>query len=155
MYTIDERNIIEKSFGKYDLYLSENKFSLIHNDLHFDNILLDKNGNIKLIDFNDSMVAPFDFDLRILFMCKEQPWKWANIEMDPYQKKNDYKNIIKYIKKYYTELNNIRYLDERMYIYAVLNDISHLPRFKSRELIDRIVINSNLILESNKYNYSK
>lgn len=87
LFNQDEREIITDSLKLYDKILSNNKFCLIHGDLHFDNIMLDNNGEIKIIDFNDSKIAPFDYDLRIFYMCQETPWKWANTEMDPYQKK--------------------------------------------------------------------
>lgn len=147
LFTEEEQNIIEKSFQKYDEVLSDNRYALIHNDLHFDNIIIDKKGEIKIIDFNDSIIAPFDYDMRILFMCKKQPWKWANVEMDPYQKPEDYRNIIDYIKQYYNELTNIKYLDERMLIYAILNDIRHLPKYKSKELVYNILNNSTQLLD--------
>lgn len=147
LFTKEECDIIEKSFTKYDLILSDNRYALIHNDLHFDNILLEEE-NIKIIDFNDSTIAPIDYDLRLLFMCKDEPWKWANIEMDPYQKPKDYQNIINYIKKYYLELNEIKYLEQRMNIYKVLNDIRHLERFKNKDLIENIVNNSLQINET-------
>ncbi len=73
MFNEEEKNIILKSLEKYDEILSNNRFCLIHNDLHFDNILLDAEGNIKLIDFNDVLVAPFDFDLRLLYMSVSLP----------------------------------------------------------------------------------
>ena len=130
----------------YDKILSENKFSLIHNDLHFDNILIDESNNIKLIDFNDSEIAPFDYDLRLLYMSKEQPWKWTNIEMEQYQKTNAYENIFEYIKKYYTALNDLKYLEERMIIYSILNDIRQLVKFKNFELKERVLKNSQLLL---------
>lgn len=104
-------------------------------------------NNIKLIDFNDSQILPFDYDLRLLFMSKEQPWKWANIEMDPYQKVEDYKYIIDYIKKYYIELNNIKHLDDRMYIYMTLNDFRHLIKYNNKELVENIVKYSKKIIE--------
>lgn len=147
LFNQKERKIITDSLNLYDEILSSNKFCLIHNDLHFDNIIIDNNGEIKIIDFNDSKIAPFDYDLRIFFMCQETPWKWANTEMDPYQKDGDYINIFKYIKKYYDELNQINNLNERMIIYTILNDIRLLPRFKTSELKERIVRNSKEILK--------
>ena len=148
MFSKEEQTIILKSLDTYDEILSDNKFCLIHNDLHFDNILIDNNQNIKLIDFNDSIVAPFDYDLRLLYMCEETPWKWANIEMDPYQKPEDYKHLFEYIKKYYKELNNVKHLDERMLVYRILDDFKLLPRFKEKEAKDRIVLNSKKLLEN-------
>ena len=150
MFREEEKDIILKSLDKYDEILSDNKFSLIHNDLHFDNILIDNNKNIKLIDFNDSIIAPFDYDLRLLYMSVETPWKWANIEMDPYQKPEDYKHLFEYIKKYYKELNNIKYLDERMLVYRILDDFKLLPRFRETEAKDRILLNSKKLLKKLK-----
>ena len=150
MFSEEEKDIILKSLDKYDEILSDNKFSLIHNDLHFDNILIDNNKNIKLIDFNDSIIAPFDFDLRLLYMSVETPWKWANIEMDPYQKPEDYKHLFEYIKKYYKELNNVKHLDERMLVYRILDDFRLLPRFREKEAKDRILLNSKKLLENLK-----
>lgn len=138
--TIDYNMIIE-SLEKYDEYLSNNYFALIHNDLHFDNIIYN-NGFIKIIDFNDSMEAPIDYEFRQLYMCITKPWKWADIQMDPLQKPEDYKNIFDYIKKYYKDLNDIRHLEERMIIYSILNDVRHLKKYKSKELINSIVENT-------------
>ena len=150
MFSEEEKDIILKSLDKYDEILSDNKFCLIHNDLHFDNILIDNNKNIKLIDFNDSIIAPFDFDLRLLYMSVETPWKWANIEMDPYQKPEDYKHLFEYIKKYYKELNNVKHLDERMLVYRILDDFKLLPRFREKEAKDRILLNSKKLLKNLK-----
>ncbi|MCI9280282.1 MAG: phosphotransferase [Bacilli bacterium] len=149
MFSEDERTIILESLEKYDEILSDNKFCLIHNDLHFDNILLD-NNSIKLIDFNDSQVAPFDFELRLLYMSVLLPWKWANSEMDPLQIPEDYQNLFEYIKRYYTELNDVKYLEERMTIYWVLDDFELLPRFRSNKGKERILINCQKILDDFK-----
>ena len=150
MFSEKEKAIILKSLDKYDEILSDNKFCLIHNVLHFDNILIDNNKNIKLIDFNDSIIAPFDFDLRLLYMSVKTPWKWDNIEMDPYQKPEDYKHLFEYIKKYYKELNNVKHLDERMLVYRILDDFKLLPRFREKAAKDRILLNSKKLLENLK-----
>ena len=143
----EDKEMILESISKYDKYLSDNKYSFIHNDLHFDNIIKNNNG-LYLIDFNDACIMPFDYDLRILFMCKDTPWKWANIDMDPYQKKEDYQTICDYIKKYYKELSNVKYIDERMIIYRVLNDIELLTRYNNNELKENVVKYSKMLLEN-------
>lgn len=134
----EQYNVIQKSFLKYKEYLHESSLVTIHNDLHFDNIMYNK-GNLKLLDFNDYRVAPIDFEFRKLYICQETPWKWANTEVDSYQLADDYKNIWKYIKKYYEELNSIKYLEERMLIYKILNITSVLEQNHSKETIDTIV----------------
>lgn len=141
LFSKDDYNMIINSINKYDNYLIDNRFALIHNDLHFDNIIYN-NGILKIIDFNDSIYAPIDFEFRQLYMCQEKPWKWANIEMDPYQKPDSYKNIWIYIKKYYKELNDIKYLEQRMIIYRIWNDADLLKRYHSKELINGIIDNS-------------
>jgi len=149
IFSKEEQKLIINSTYNYDFILKDNYYTLIHNDLHFDNILLDEYKNIKIIDFNDSTVSPFDYDLRILFMCQTRPWKWANIEMDPHQKKEDYKNIINYLKKYFKELKKINYLDERMIIYEILNDIKLLPYYpNNKELKNNILEKSKIILNT-------
>lgn len=146
MFSEEEKNIVLESIEKYDEILSDNRFCLIHNDLHFDNILLDNEKKLKLIDFNDSLGAPFDFDLRLLYMSVSLPWKWANSEMDPLQKPEDYQNLFLYVKKYYSELNDVKYLEERMIVYWVLDDFKLLPRFRDNEGKERIVMNCKKIL---------
>lgn len=146
LFSEKEKQIILKSLDLYNEILSDNKFVLIHNDLHFDNVLIDSKNQIKIIDFNDSMIAPFDYDFRLLYMCQDTPWKWANSEMDPYQRKEDYVNIFEYIKKYYNELNNVRYLEKRMIIYRIVNDIRLFARFKEEEEKNRIVEDSKKLL---------
>lgn len=149
IFSKDEIKVLQDSLKLYDEILSDNRFATIHNDLHFDNILYN-NENLKIIDFNDSKIAPIDYDLRILYMCQSAPWKWANTEMDPYQKCDDYINIFDYVKKYYSELNDIKYLDLRMVIYEILNYIEYLPRFKDMEAKKRVVELSNELINKFK-----
>lgn len=52
LFTTEEQDIINNSMKHFDELLESDDFVLIHNDLHFDNILY-KDGNIKLIDFED------------------------------------------------------------------------------------------------------
>ena len=52
--------------------------------------------------------------------------------------------------KYYKELNNIKYLDERMLVYRILDDFKLLPRFRETEAKDRILLNSKKLLKKLK-----
>ena len=145
LFDSEDYAIIMKSIEKYKEYFVDNRFALLHNDLHFDNIIYN-NGDLKIIDFNDSMNAPIDFEFRILYMCQYRPWKWANIEIDSNQKPEDYKNIWNYIKKYYKELAEIKYLEQRMVIYSIWDDSKHLKEYREKELITNIVENSKKLL---------
>lgn len=137
-FNIQEQILISNTINSIDKFFQNNKIVLIHNDLHFDNIIKNEKS-LFLIDFNDAKYAPFDYDLRLLFMYKDAPWKWANIEMDPFQKPEDYKNIVVYLKKYYNELNSVDYIMERMTIYKLENDLNLFTRFNTKELRDNII----------------
>ena len=147
-FSEEEYEIIYESFKEYDKYLDrDNYFAFIHNDLHFDNIIKSRD-RLYLIDFNDAFVAPIDYDLRIFDMCVDMPWKWANIEMDPFQKPEDYQNLFNYLLKYYEKLNTITYLNERLTIYRVLNDLDSLRNYNNQELKNNIILNSKKILNT-------
>lgn len=119
IFNHDELQILDNSYSKFDNYLESNEFVLVHNDLHFDNIIYN-NGKIKLIDFERSIYAPRDFELDILYRMIRKPWKFASEETERFTKLEDYKNIMKYIEKYYPEIINIDNLYKRLAIYDVI-----------------------------------
>ena len=124
----EEIEIIYRAYSLFDKYLESDEFVLIHNDLHFDNILVN-DSKIKVIDFERSMYAPKDFELHILYYMIRQPWKHANEECEKYTKVEDYKNIMGYIEKYYPEIINIPNLYKRLAIYDSIYEFSHFVRF--------------------------
>ncbi|KAK8852511.1 hypothetical protein M9Y10_017496 [Tritrichomonas musculus] len=141
----EERKIFEAAFALFDRFLIDNNFVWIHNDLHFDNILVD-GEKLYFIDFNDAMIAPIDYDFRIFFICMDMPWRWANSEMDPLQKKEDYQTIITYVLKYYKEMAEVNYLEQRMIIYSIQNEINLLARFNNLSLKETILSYSKRLL---------
>ncbi len=147
-FSTEEQKLIEQSFTYYDKYLKDNKFAFIHNDLHFDNIIKNDKG-LYLINFNNAMTALIDYEFRLLYRCKNEPWKWANSEMNPFQKTEDYKNIDTYIKKYYKEFADIKYIDERMIIYSILDNMRLLTRFDNNELKESVVNYTQKLLKLN------
>lgn len=126
----EEIEIIDSAYSLFDKYIESDEFVLIHNDLHFDNILVN-DGKIKVIDFERSMYAPKDFELHILYYMIRQPWKHANEECEKYTKVEDYKNIMGYIEKYYPEIINIPNLYKRLAIYDLIYEFSHFVKFSN------------------------
>jgi len=124
----DEFEIVKDAYSLFDKYLESDEFVLIHNDLHFDNIFVN-NGKIKVIDFERSMYAPKDFELHILYYMIRQPWKHANEECEKFTEVEDYKNIMRYIGKYYPELVNTPNLYKRLAIYDLIYEFSHFVKF--------------------------
>ncbi len=119
LFNKDEISLIDKAYSLFDKYLESNEFVLVHNDLHFDNIFYN-NKKIKLIDFERSLYAPKDFELDIIYRMVRKPYKFASEETEKYTKESDYKNIMKYIEKYYPELIKTKDLYKRLYIYDIV-----------------------------------
>lgn len=120
-----ELKLLDYAYAKFEKYLASNDFVLIHNDLHFDNILF-SDGKIKLIDFERSMYAPRDFELDILYRMIRKPWKFASEETEQYTNLSHYSNIMTYIEKYYPEIVNIPDLYRRLAIYDIVYFLKHL-----------------------------
>ena len=119
LFSEEETNLIDEAYKKFDQYLESKEMVLVHNDLHFDNVFY-SNGKIKLIDFERAIYAPLDFELDILYRMVRMPWKFASEETEGYVELDDYKNIMKYIEKYYPELVHIDNLEKRLAIYEMI-----------------------------------
>lgn len=147
IFNEEEQKLLEKAYDDFDKYLDSNEFVLVHNDLHFDNIFVD-NGKIKILDFERSMYAPRDFELDIFYRMIRKPWKFASEETEKYTDKEQYSNIISYVKKYYSELFNVPNLDERLEIYDIVYYLVQLVEYpKLEELKNDVLIAVKSILE--------
>ena len=52
---------------------------------------------------------------------------------------NSYASDVKIFKKYYEDFSKIEYIDKRMIIYRVLNDIGLLSRFDNDKLKENVL----------------
>lgn len=136
-----ELNIFSKIINNLDKYFNTNDFRLIHGDLHFDNILIDQNNNIKVIDFETSLYAPIDYELDIFLRMCNNPFKYATLEEEKYINKEDYKNIPKYLKENYPEIFEFKYFEIRHSIYDLEANLRLLSRFKEDTELKNVVIN--------------
>lgn len=123
-----------KLFDMCNIFFKENKFGIIHNDIHFDNFIYN-NGDIKLIDFEHVMNGSIDYDFKRLSMYKEMPWLWASIDTDILTVESDYENLISMFLDNYKELNSIPYIKERLEVYSI---IEYLYQYKNTKKIDRL-----------------
>lgn len=135
----EELKLLDDAYAKFAKYLVSNDFVLIHNDIHFDNIIYN-NGKIKLIDFERSMYAPKDFELNIISKMVRKPWDFASQETEDYTNSSDYTNIMLYIEKYYKELINIDYLSQRLAIYDIIYYLKHLIQNPKLEKLKKDII---------------
>lgn len=139
--TPEELELVENAIRCFPSFLVSDKFVFIHNDLHFDNIFY-KDGDIKIIDFERSMIAPIDKELDIFFRMVEMPWKYASEETEPFTNKKDYENIKGYIQKYYPELVSHPNLDVRLAIYDLREYLRNYPFYESEPDLKEKMINA-------------
>lgn len=146
LFSASERATIESAYTKFDQYLQSNDFVMVHNDLHFDNILLCRD-QLKLIDFERSMYAPRDFELGILYRMIRKPWKFASAATEKLVDKRDYARIKTYLEKYYDELLAVPCLDQRLAIYDLNYFLSQLAdSSKTIELKEDVLAAANRLL---------
>ena len=144
-----EYSSIDNAYNKFSLYLDANDFVLVHNDLHFDNIIYNK-GSIKLIDFERSLYAPIDFELDIIYRMIRKPWKFASEENEQYTIPEDYENIMSYIEKYYPELIHIDNLYQRLAIYDIVYFLKQYVNAPQYDELKQDVLNAAKIVVGNQ-----
>lgn len=145
IFNKEEQQLINQAYSRFEQYLESKDFVLVHNDLHFDNIIYN-NGKIKLIDFERSMFAPKDFELAIFFRMVRKPWKFASEETEEYTNSKDYENIKLYVKKYYPELMDTPFLFQRLAIYDIVYFLKHLIDYPEEEELRIDVIEASKIV---------
>lgn len=118
-------------------YFQENKFGLIHGDLHFDNFIYD-GINLYLIDFEYNMPAPIDYEFRIFNTCKILPYLWASSKTDMITIEDDYQDLIDMVLDNYPELANIKYIKERLEFYSIIELLNNYKNTKNEDRLEEI-----------------
>ncbi len=145
-----------------NFYFNENKFVLLHGDLHFDNCIYN-DGKIRLIDFERCMFGPVDYEFRLFDRYDDEPWKWASSDTDMLTVEDDYRGFMDMFIDGYDELRNISFLQERLVVYNFIEllkdyrntrDVSLIELLKERydDMMGKYEDNKLLML---KKNYNK
>lgn len=121
-----------------DTYFKENKFGLIHGDLHFDNFIYDGN-KLSLLDFERYMVGPIDYDFKIFSRYDCEPHLWASAKTDMITVENDYQNLMNMFLENYQELNEIPYINERLECYKIIELLGNYKNTKNEERLEEVV----------------
>ncbi len=121
-----------------NIYFKENKFGLIHGDLHFDNFIF--NGTkLYLLDFERCMIAPIDYDFKIFSKYSSQPYLWASAKTDMLTVESDYQNFMNMILENYKELNEIPYIKERLEFYSIIESLDNYKNTKDEERMIEVI----------------
>ena len=147
IFNHEEQILLEKAYNDFDKYLESDEFVLVHNDLHFDNIIVD-NGKIRIIDFERSMYAPRDFELDIIYRMIRKPWKFASEETEKYTDISQYANIMSYVNKYYRELISTPNLYERLAIYDIVYYLEQLIEYPKLDELKKDILSAAMKVTS-------
>ena len=140
LFSLSELKLFKYILTNMDKYLKSDDFRLIHSDIHFDNIIVDENKNLKLIDFETSMYAPIDYELDIfLRMCKN-PLTYASEEEAKFVNIEDYKMIEPYFREMYPEIFAIHDFNIRNKIYNLEANLRLLPKFPNDVILKNDVL---------------
>lgn len=141
LYLKDKCNLNDEMFNDLidicNKYFKENRFGLIHGDLHFDNFMFD-GTNLHLLDFERCMVAPIDYDFRIFSKYNSQPYLWASAKTDMLAVESDYQDLISMFLENYKELSEIPYINERVDFYSIIESLENYKNTKNTERLDEV-----------------
>jgi thiamine kinase-like enzyme len=126
-----------------NIIFKDNKYVLIHGDLHFDNFLYD-GENIYLLDFERITYAPLDYDFKIISCYSTYPYLWASAKTDIITVEDDYKDVLDLFLNRYEELNRIPNVRERLDVYKC---IEILDNYKNTKHKDRLLVVNQVIEE--------
>ena len=124
----DVLDTIQQYINKNQSVLEPQKLGLVYWDVQLDNIIVsDKDEYVGLIDFENLMIASIDYRLFEVKVMSEhaQIFMAESLELDA--KIEDYKNLTKWYKKYYSELFDFPELDTRIKLYELIDVLEKLP----------------------------
>lgn len=119
-------------------YFKENRFGLIHGDLHFDNFIFD-GENVRLLDFERSKVAPIDYDFRLFSRYDSEPYLWASAQTDMLTVESDYSDLIDMFLDNYPELNEIPNIRERIEFYSILELLDNYKNTRNSDRLEEVI----------------
>ena len=70
------------------------------------------------------MYCSIDYELLIIKQMLDNPIKFASEEDEPNVKDKDYAFVYKQLKEFYPELFEFKYIDDRVYIYQFIYNLS-------------------------------
>lgn len=112
--------------------LDETDFRVCHTDMHFDNIMIDGDNNIKILDYDRLRISSIDYELNVFNIMSKTPELVVNGELKDQVKKEDYSELLSMIQKNYPEMFRFDFLNKRLNIYALKYYLGLLENVKEK-----------------------
>jgi hygromycin-B 7''-O-kinase len=119
----DARHVVLQSTAALEPFTTS---TLIHGDLHFQNILWDGFSVTAVIDFEWARGAPPDLDLDVLLRFFARPHWFVGPDDAPRTHVADYVEVPFWLAEFYPELFSHDYILERTMLYSLAYDIRDL-----------------------------
>ena len=115
--------------------LDETNFRVCHTDMHFDNIMIDDDNNIKILDYDRLRISSIDYELNVFNIMSKTPELVANEKIKKQVKKEDYSELLSMIQKNYPEMFKFDFLNKRLNIYALKHYLGLLEIIKEKDKV--------------------
>lgn len=106
--------------------LEDGPCCLIHRDMHFGNVLVDGPHLAALLDFELAEVGPPDYELDTIYRFLQHPALYAEAGAAQGLTASRFASVWIRLKRGYPELFTVRYLRERLSLYALDRELSCL-----------------------------
>lgn len=122
----DEKLATLQLFKSYLPVLNTSKLYPVNWDVHFDNLIIDDDFNIRaIIDLENVQIAALDFPLFVIKDMVNEPHRYMTEENEKFANKSDYMKLWGWYQRYYPEMFDFANLEQRVKAYELLN-ILHL-----------------------------
>ena len=108
-------------------YLDDQSDTLVHGDLHFENVLWDGTALTAIIDYEWSRSGPPDLDLDVLLHSLADPSAHVGLDYEA-PRRRDFDNVVTWLRGAYPELFAHPHLAERLFVYRLAYDAPDLLR---------------------------
>lgn len=133
MNFVDLYEKIKKYMAQNLEVLDETDFRVCHTDMHFDNIMIDGDNNIKILDYDRLRISSIDYELNVFNIMSKTPELVVNGELKDQVKKEDYSELLSMIQKNYPEMFRFDFLNKRLNIYALKYYLGLLENVKEKD----------------------
>lgn len=108
-------------------FLDDDSSTLIHGDLHLENVLATDDGQITgLLDFEWSRAGPPDLDLDVLLHSLSEPELHHSTAAADGLTRSDFDRFVGWLRKCYPKLFGHPHLADRLWVYRLAYDVQDL-----------------------------
>ena len=142
IFTKDKINYLKELKNNLTSFFKDIDVGFIHGDIHFNNIIYTNEG-LKLVDYEYYNCAPLDREFDSINRMIRNPNGLIKMEIQKQVDKEDYKMIMPFLIKNYSEVCNKDNFENRLLIYDCINSLKWVPIYPDYEQYNDILFNKS------------